>query len=99
WNPAGLSLGQVLNSLVATDPSYRIIVENGTVNLMPSDSEPSLLKTRISKFEIENVNVSNTISALNALLELKEVKDAIAETHLEPPKGTMILSWLSSPPK
>jgi len=99
WNPGGLPLRDVLNSLVNADPHYRMMVDNKTVNLIPTDGMPSVLNTKISKFDIENVDLSNVDNALNALLELKEVNDAITEAHLIPPQGTMIGSWLTSPPK
>ena len=99
WNPAGLPLGEVLNSLVKSDPHYRMMANDEIVNLMPADGVPALLNTRISKFDMENVDISNVYAAMNALLELKEVKTAINEAHLIPPQGTMVGSWLTSAPR
>lgn len=69
-----------LNSIVRQDPLYGWSLEDGVVNLIPTNREPRFLKTQIKKFRLEGE--LNIHLALEKLLELPEVKSKAAEINL-----------------
>lgn len=72
WLPAGSQLKVILNSIVMADPKYRWVVDNNTINLIPKEGEPDMLKTSIKEFHLNNPTDLDT--ALDQLLALPEVK-------------------------
>jgi hypothetical protein len=93
WKPSNSPLSQVLDTLVATDPRYRWQMQDGVVNLLPAKGEPTLLKTRLNEFDVENV--SSAREALTRLLALPEVKKGMRDLHLKP--GIAIITGFSPP--
>ena len=93
WKPSNSPLSQFLDTLVATDPRYRWQMQDGVINLLPAAGEPALLKTRLSKFEVEDI--ASAREALARLLALSEVKKGMRDLHLKP--GIAIITG-SSPP-
>jgi hypothetical protein len=79
WMPVGASLKSVLDWIVAADPGYRWGSDSGVINLLPKDSEPALLKTRISRFRLDKS--TDIDSAVDQLLLLPEVKQRENELH------------------
>lgn len=75
WQPLGLSLRDVLDGIVKTDPQYRWSVEDKVINALPVAGEPTLLKTHIGEFRVENVAWANT--ALSMLIATPEVRASL----------------------
>ncbi len=90
--PSRSSLRAALNRIVQADPQYAWYLENGAINLLPTNGEPNLLKVRIREFRIEKV--PNVNLALERLLALPEVTKTAAELRLN--QG-LKLGGLSSP--
>src|SRR5712691_1263060 len=66
--PLPLSLQKMLEFIRKTDPQYRVRIEKGIVNLLPTGREPELLKVRIKEYRAEKVSTPNL--ALEKLLGL-----------------------------
>ena len=82
WRPSNSPLSQVLDTMVATDPRYRWQMQDGVVNLLPAAGEPTLLKTRLNEFDLEDIG--SVREALARLLALPEVKKGMRDLHLKP---------------
>jgi hypothetical protein len=93
FDSKGLKLSQVLDSIAEADPRYRWVVEDGTINVLPHDDEPELLKTRIPDFRVDDVASAN--AALGSLLTMPEVKRAMNALGLN--HGLVLLLKPSSP--
>jgi hypothetical protein len=93
WKPSNSSLSQVLDTLVATDPRYRWQMRDGVINLLPAAGEPALLKTHLSKFEVEDL--ASAREALARLLALPEVEKGMRDLHLKP--GIAMITGFSPP--
>lgn|SRR5262245_33469605 len=79
--PAGSTLGDVLDSIVAANPQYKWHVDDGVVvNLVPASNEPTLLDAAIANFEGEYGKTQDDI--LQKLLSMPEVKEARTRLHL-----------------
>ncbi len=85
------SLDTALNSIVRQDPWYEWRLEQGAVNLIPTNDEPDFLKIKIKKFRLDGD--LNTNLALEKLLRLPEVKDKAEEINLN--KGLMFIGLIS----
>lgn len=72
--PAGSSLAELLDSLVAAAPQYRWQSENGVINVLPS-GVPPLLNLRLARFRAEGVTSPG--EALVRLFESPEVQEAM----------------------
>lgn len=77
--PAGSSLRDMLESIVAADPQYRWQVEEGVVNLVYQKDNPAFLDQRVAKFEVAQRTVNG---AVNQLLAIPEVQRREAELNL-----------------
>lgn len=93
WKPSEAALREVLDVLVASDPRYKWKMEDDVVNLLPATGEPTLLKTRLSEFNIEDT--ASARAALAQLLALSEVKKRMRDLHLKP--GIALITGLSTP--
>lgn len=81
WQPRGLSLRDVLDGIVKTDPQYRWSVEDNVINALPVAGEPALLKTHIGAFNVENVAWAST--ALSYLIATPEVRASVSRLGLD----------------
>jgi hypothetical protein len=97
WKPSNSHLSQVLDTLVATDPRYRWQMQDGVVNLLPAAGEPTLLKTRLNEFDLEDIGSAR--EALARLLALPEVKKGMRDLHLKPGIAIIVGPSLPNPPK
>lgn len=97
WKPSNAALGQVLDTLVATDPRYRWQMQDGVVNLLSAMGEPALLKTRLNQFDIKDV--ASAWEALSLLLALPEVKQRMRDLQLKPGIAIITGSSQPNPPK
>ncbi len=86
------SLQAALNSIVRQDPWYSWSIEQGVVNLIPTNDEPDFLKIQVNKFRLDGD--LNTNLALEKLLRLPEVKQKAAEINLN--SGLMYIGLSSS---
>ncbi len=93
WKPVGIPLRQVLDGIITADPRYRWEAIDGSINMLPAKQEPPLLRARIGEFRIENVTSAR--DALNQLVRMPEVGQAMADLHLKP--GVAIIVSPSSP--
>lgn len=74
------TLQTALNSIVKQDPWYSWNIDEGVVNLIPTDDEPDLLKIQIKKFHLNgDLNIH---LALEKLLRLPEVETRAAKINL-----------------
>lgn len=85
------SLNTALNSIVRQDPWYEWTLEQGAVNLIPTNDEPDFLKIKIKNFRLDGD--LNTDLALEKLLRLPELKDKAEEINLN--KGLMFIGLIS----
>lgn len=69
--PSGLTLRDVLDSIVSRDSRYRWQIEEGVVNIIPVTREPELLNTRLARFSVERVTVNEAVSRLFAIPEVR----------------------------
>jgi hypothetical protein len=81
WSPKNSELRQVLDALVTTDKRYRWTTDEGVLNLLPVAGEPSILQTRINKFHVQDA--ASASAALDRLLALPEIKEAMRKLHLQ----------------
>lgn len=78
--PIGPTLSDALDSIVIAQPTYRWYIDQGVVNLVPSDNGPQLLDVKVAEFEIKP---SETVDALlEKLLMTPEVQHGIARFEL-----------------
>lgn len=75
------SLRETLTMISSVDPTKHWQVKDGVINLLPADEIPDLLSVRIAEFDLEDTRAP--LYALDRLLNLPEVRDAIAQLHLE----------------
>jgi hypothetical protein len=75
------SLREALDAIVYSDPTNKWENKNGVVNLIPVSNMPALLELRIAEFHVENAKT--VLHALDHLLKLPEVRQRIAQLHLE----------------
>jgi hypothetical protein len=79
--PTGSTLSEALDSIVLAHPQYRWYIDQGVVNLVPSDDVPPLLEVQVGEFEIRP---TETIDAmLGKLLMTPEVQHGIAQLQLK----------------
>jgi hypothetical protein len=78
---SGPTLGDALNSIMAAGPNYRLEVEKGVVNLVPTVGDPPLLGFRIGELKIKEAH--SLFDALAQLLALPEVQKRIKELDLD----------------
>jgi hypothetical protein len=64
---------ELLEGIVSVDPEYSWEIRDGVVNLISRADEPQLLETRITRFEIADIETPN--EALNALFNLPIVRN------------------------
>lgn len=76
--PAGATLEDVLNAIVAAAPTYRWRASGAAINLFPARGVPRLLSVRISRFDREGT----PYDLLNALLRLPAVRNEVAHEGL-----------------
>ncbi|MEW6130730.1 MAG: hypothetical protein AB1757_27110 [Acidobacteriota bacterium] len=76
------TLREAMNTIVNANPEYRWQINDGVINLLPVQDEPSLLNVRISKLKVKDARSIETIRS--NLFELPEVKEAIAKLQLTP---------------
>lgn len=81
FRPSGPSLREVLNAVVAAEPQYKWQVEDGVVNVIPSEGGPPLLDLRLKHFKVDDAPL--IYSALQVLLAMPEVKARVAELKLD----------------
>jgi hypothetical protein len=74
--PDILPLEAALDSLTRMDPRYKWQTEAGVINLIPSDGEPELLKTRIGRFRTDT-DLDETLRQLLALQQIKQGADRL----------------------
>jgi len=79
-SPAGSTLGDVLDSIVAANPQYKWHVDGGVVNLVPANNEPTLLDAVIPNFQGNYGKTQDDIA--QKLLSLPEVKQVATRLHL-----------------
>lgn len=77
----GFTVGQAMDSLVASNPGYQWELRDGVVNLVPRSSAP-LLNTRIAKFQMNATDRELPI-VFQDLLRLPEVREREASLGLK----------------
>lgn len=99
FTPAGMSVRDLLDSIVAADPRYKWGVEDGVVNLLPAAGSPPLLDVRLAEFKSKgHVN-----KLFRDLEENPEVRRRAAELgfHTGQPSGDgngfIISLWANQP--
>jgi hypothetical protein len=50
---AGLTVRQALDLIIANDPRYKWVVQDKTINVVPSDGIPEALTTKLGHFEMD----------------------------------------------
>jgi len=79
-SPAGSSLRDALEAIVSNDPQYKWQIEDGVVNLLYRNTNPTFLNLRIARFNAKNVRTVN--EALDLLLRTPEVQNGVARLHI-----------------
>lgn len=74
-----LPLRDMMTYILAFDNQYRWEEDKGVINLIPF-KEPAILRARISKLRLENVNIGQIVEALK---ETPEFKKAASELNLK----------------
>ncbi len=69
----------VLNTIVAQEPSYKWAKVNGVVNVMPEENPNNMLDLRIASFHVRNADSSGIHAAI---VSLPEVKEWLEQNHL-----------------
>jgi len=69
----------VLNAIVAQEPSYKWVKVNGVINVMPEEHENSILDLRIPHLQLANADSSGVHAAI---VSLPEVKEWLEQNHL-----------------
>jgi hypothetical protein len=80
--PLGPALGDALDAIVIADPQYRWYIDQGAVNLVPSNNEPTLLDVVIPDFKVDQAKTIEGI--VIKLLAILEVKEGITRLQLTP---------------
>jgi len=88
WEPAAGPLGKTLDSIAATDPDYRWILEEGVVNLVPARGVPRLLGLRIARFDVKAG--TDPRYAIQQLFDMPEVRKRMSELALTYPRFTSL---------
>jgi hypothetical protein len=78
--PLGPTLRDALDSIVIADPQYRWYIDQGVVNFVPANDEPTLLNGVIANFKVESDKTLDLI--VGELLALPEVKEAATGLNL-----------------
>lgn len=78
--PAKTTIEEVLNFIDKSDSEYKWEINEGLLNLLPSNTESGLLSLPLKEFKAENVTVSE---ALEILLNKPEVKQKKTELDLD----------------
>jgi hypothetical protein len=92
---ATTSLGNALDTIVASEPENKWVMSRGVVNLVPAGDLPLLLDVPISYFKVQNART--VLEAVDQLMALPEVQDRIAQLHLEELNRHVGLSDLKRP--
>jgi hypothetical protein len=92
---AKTSLGNALDMIVASEPENKWLITGGVVNLVPAGDLPPLLNAPISDFKVQDART--VVEALDQLMALPEVRDRIAQLHLEELSRHIGLSDLKRP--
>jgi hypothetical protein len=85
FHPTGLSVRNILDSIVAADSRYGWSIENGVINLLPKADSLPLLDVRLSEFKQEEVPVKVMLEALEKMPEVRLRATALGFT--EPERG------------
>ncbi|MEW6130728.1 MAG: hypothetical protein AB1757_27100 [Acidobacteriota bacterium] len=91
------TLRETLDAIVFGNPEYRWQIDEGVINLLTTKDEPSLLKVQVNRLKVEKVRSIGAI--LDALINLPEVKEAIARLNLKPGLKIMIGPVNPTPPQ
>lgn len=78
--PAKTDIGEVLNFIDKSDSEYKWEVNEGVINLLPSNTTSVLLNLPLKEFKAENVTVTE---ALEILLRKPEVRQKKTELNLD----------------
>lgn len=78
--PVGSTLRDALDSLVIASPQYKWYIDQGAVNLVPSNTDPTLLDVIMSDFEVDGAKSLENI--IDQLLSTPEVKEGITQLRL-----------------
>lgn len=70
--PSSASLRDALEAIVVADPECKWEVENGVINIVPSNSFPEFLNIRIAQFKVQNA--ATVYEALDRLLSMPELR-------------------------
>jgi hypothetical protein len=89
------SLRDALDKIVSTSRSARWQIDSGVVNLVPVKDMPALLDLPVVKFSLERVKTPR--EALLYLFDLPEVRERIAQLHLQELTANLGLSDLQRP--
>lgn len=90
--PIGAS-EDLFDFITKTNPDYRIVKGLETINLLPADYEPEILKVRINDFFIDSDKSISVV--LEELLSLKELRGNVNAVTLN--KGMQIMVGSSGP--
>ncbi len=71
FKPAGLTLRNVLDAIVAADPRYEWSFADGVVNLMPKGYTPPLLDVRLSHFKGSNSGLFEPYRTIEQMPEVQ----------------------------
>ena len=93
--PAGPTLGETLDAIVATFPNYRWLVDRGAVNIFPLKNPPVLLDVVIADLKVEDNQTLDDI--IREISEKPEVRSVAARFHLSPGFKEVGLSSLERP--
>lgn len=69
----------VLNAIVAQEPSYKWAKVNGVINVMPEENANNILDLRIAYFHVRNADFNDIHTAI---VSLPEVKTWLEQNHL-----------------
>lgn len=77
-----LQMDEKLNLIISAFPQYRLRKENGVINLTLETGYPTLLRTKLSSYQVESAPTATI--ALGKLLSLPEFKEAASRLGLKP---------------
>lgn len=80
FTPLSPTLRDALNSIVIADPQYKWYLDHGTINLIRSSNEPTLLDVVIANFKVEPRKTQDDI--VQELLAMPEVKEGVIRLGL-----------------
>jgi len=81
FRSSGVTLRDVLNAIVATNPQYAWRINRGAINVTPKRGYPSLLNLRISELNVREAR--SVDEALSQILVIPEVQKRIHELNLK----------------